>query len=247
MAESRDHRRKKGTKPIKVSGKPTKHKEKNFSIKPTNRYLPELKEVSEDMGADLIAGDIDEVAADKERALAIRASADKELHSLDNAIVRPMLITPMAQATINDPPENVQQAFAQSRIHIVRTNGFLESQKKNREHYLNPQVMAAPNVRRDTKIILIQAKLDVETYKINLDEPLIADQYGNIPPLASPKEMTFLHTIMPQDQHLEGDIAQLHLYLLTNLRPDQKPDAISLAQAYIQYRLALIVLRRGSN
>jgi len=114
MAESRDHRRKKGTKPIKVSGKPTKHKEKNFSIKPTNRYLPELKEVSEDMGADLIAGDIDEVAADKERALAIRASADKELHSLDNAIVRPMLITPMAQATINDPPENVQQAFAQS-------------------------------------------------------------------------------------------------------------------------------------
>ena len=246
--KSRDHRRKKGTKPIKVSGNPTIHKEKKFSIKPTNRYFPELKEVSEDLGEDLVAGDVDEVALDRDRALEIRTKADSELHSLDTAIIRPMLITPTAGATRNDAPENVQQAFSQARIHIVRTDGFLEVQRKHRAEYLNPQVMAAPNVRHDAKAILLQAKSDVQTYNINLDEPLLVDQYGNVPPLASPKDMKNIHIWLPQDESMIGaDLAQLHLYLLTNLTSAQKPDAISLAQAYIQYRKALIILRRGSN
>lgn len=248
--KSRDHRRKKGQKVIKVSGKKITHKEKKLgthSYSPKARYYPELEELSREMGKDLVYANTKEANKTRKEALELRAKAEKELHKLDDTIIRPMLTLPMAEATRHEAPANVQQAFSQASLHMVARDGFLSEQRNNRD-YINPQLKAAPNVRKDAYKIIASARDSVDVYGINLEVEDMSEKYGKVPPLGSPKEMKAINTgILPPDAYIQDDINQLHTYLITNMTAEQKPDAITLAQAYIKYRVTLLILRRQTN
>ena len=257
---SRNHRRKpndSSDKPVDVvhngprswkaneKRKKERVKKNQKPYSPSGRYFPELAGISKKIGEEMLDGDVNEVRATREQALAIREDAEAELHSIDDAIVQPMLAEPQARATQYDKPENVQQAFANANGFLIAENGFIDEQKKLRNQYLNPRMLSAPIVRRDALTILFSVRRSVDVYGVDVDAKSLIDAYGEVPPIGRPDELKHIRILLPtEDKDIEGDLAQLHVYLLTHLDADKKPDAISLAQAYIKYRRALVQLRR---